>query len=502
MFVGVNEKLKKKIQEFNTNSDWFIFSQGDLEPNYNEISGKRYNIVSPELKQKLGEVISQRKTAEDNISASPTIIETQLSLNPNGGKWNFGPANYYWWFVVAKKHIYQQARASGGNRISLTSDNEKGNWSATATEGLGYIFGDKHYRRSSEWKEICQSEKQSVEEKRNNFWNTRLAGSHGNTEIKKKIEEANMEIAEVFADGEYFNLRPTYCFCGDSPVEQAEYYRDHIMDCLDREERVIEFKNEIVKIIERSVGAFNQRRKGIIDLAKQEAQNKGVQLEFGFWEETVYQCRSSEQLNNFEKRLNDLIQTLANLGEEMRKAREKTAREQAQEEQEQAERERKKQEQEKKEREEKAEQKAREQTEKLQKEQEEREREAEERFKSSQDSNLSQEKGEVEQKIADLQKKLHDQEKLGDAANPLHEKEKRDLEKQLWDLRMNNLANNPSNDRDNPKRQQDDPANKNSGRELGIKKSNFSLGRFFFLGIFIIGGIIIIFLVIKRKRKN
>ncbi|CAJ0908524.1 13444_t:CDS:2 [Entrophospora sp. SA101] len=131
-----------------------------------EISGKRYNIFSSELKQKLGEIVSQRKTSGDDISSSPAIIEAQLSLDPNKHKESSGPANYYWWFSVRKEHIYQQAH--------------------------------------------------------------------------------------------------------------------HITWCLNREEKVSEFKNKVLKIIERSAARFNQRRKEVIEKAKQEAQNKGIQLEFDF----------------------------------------------------------------------------------------------------------------------------------------------------------------------------------------------------------------------------
>ncbi|CAG8771193.1 23346_t:CDS:2, partial [Racocetra persica] len=143
-----------------------FWDQGDLQPDYNAISGKRYSIVSPELKRKLGEIISQRRTAEGNISSSPAIIEAQLTLDP------------------------QQNKAS--------------------------------------------------------------------YEIRNKIREASMDLAEVFAaGGEYFDLQPSYY----------------------REEKIREFKNEIMNIVERSVGQFNQRRQQVIDQAKQEAQNKGVQRE-------------------------------------------------------------------------------------------------------------------------------------------------------------------------------------------------------------------------------
>lgn len=429
MYQGTSEKLKKKIQEFNANSEWFIFSQGDLEPNYKEISGKRYNIFPSELKQKLGEIISQRKTSGDDISSSPAVIEAQLSLDPNISKDSFGPANYNWWFSVRKEHIYQQARKNGGSLISLLPNDQRGNWIATTTKGLGYIFGDENYRRSSEWKEICRNEKKIVEEKWQNFRNTCRSAR---TEIKNKIEEVNMDLAEVFAGGEYFfDLHPQYCFCGDSPSEQENYYWDHITWCLDREERVSEFKNEVLKIIARNITRFNQLRKGVIEKAKQEAQNKGVQLDFDDWERAVYKCKNSSRLNDFEKLLNELIQTLANIGEEGRKAREQMAREEAKEKQKQAEKERKKQEKKEKNREEKTKQKERKKAENLQKEQESKEKEAEERFKSNEnkDSSLPQEKKEIDNKIADLQKKLRDQEKLGDADNPSRQKEKEDLEK-------------------------------------------------------------------------
>ncbi|RHZ37763.1 hypothetical protein [endosymbiont GvMRE of Glomus versiforme] len=90
MYVGTNEKLKRKIQEFNSNNpDWFIFSQGDLEPDYNDISEKRYNISSAELRQKLGEIISQRKTANDNIYSSLSIIEIENHTRSKPGPWNY-----------------------------------------------------------------------------------------------------------------------------------------------------------------------------------------------------------------------------------------------------------------------------------------------------------------------------------------------------------------------------------------------------------------------------
>ncbi|CAG8456808.1 5758_t:CDS:2 [Racocetra fulgida] len=299
MFIGTSEKLKQKIREFNANS---------------------------ELKRKLGEIISQRRTAEDNISSSPTIIEVRLTLDPQQNKASYGPLNY-------------------------------------AT------------RRSAR------------------------------EEIRNKIREANMDLAEVFAaGGEYFDLQPSYY---------------HIDLCLDREEKIREFKNEIMNIVERSVGQFNQRRQQVIDQAKQEAQNKGVQL------------------NDLQRRLNDLIRDLTNIGEQARQERERMTQEEAQAQQDQAQREREEQERREREREERD----RQREEELQSEQEERSRETEDNFKFK-DAEIAREKEALEQKLDDLKKKLDQPENQDQTDNSDYENEKKDLEKK-FDPSPNDRDNNP-----------------------------------------------------------
>ena len=150
---------------------------------------------------------------------------------------------------------------------------------------MSYVFSeDRNYRYSSEWEKIFQEEEVAVKEKVERFRDTRRSAC---AEIRNKIKEANMEISELFSDGEYFDLQPQYCFCGDSPLGQEEYCFDHISSCLDREERITEFKNEVIKIVERSIVNFNQRRREIIEKAKQESQSKGVNIDFDFWEDSV-----------------------------------------------------------------------------------------------------------------------------------------------------------------------------------------------------------------------
>lgn len=493
MFIGTSEKLKQKIREFNANSGWFIFSQGDLQPDYNAISGKRYSIVSPELKRKLGEIISQRRTAEDNISSSPAIIEVKLTLDPQQNKASYGSLNYHWWFVVKKSYIYQQARNSGGNVISFLSNNDQErNWKDASTENLAYILGSENYRYSDEWVEIRQIEREWRERERHNFWATRRSAQE---EIRNKIREANMDLAEVFATGgEYFDLQPSYCFCGNTPNEQAEWYWDHIGLCLDREEKIREFKNEIMNIVERSVGQFNQRRQQVIDQAKQEAQNKGVQLGFDFWERVAYECRNSERLNDLQRQLNDLIRNLTNIGEQARQEREKMTQEEAQAQQDQAQREREEQERREREREERD----RQREEELQSEQEERSRETEDNFKFK-DAEITREKEALEQKLDDLKKKLNQPENQDQTDNSDYENEKKDLEKKLWDLRMNNFTSDPSpNDRDN-----NPPPPPSEEPKISTKKAESKLNWLAIIpAMFIVGGIVLIFLRSRKGRKN
>ncbi|CAI2196038.1 8917_t:CDS:2, partial [Funneliformis geosporum] len=172
-----------------------------------------------------------------------------------------------------------------------------------------------------------------IEEKYNNFRNVCRAARQ---EIKNKIEEAKMEIAEVFADGEYFDLQPQYCF-------------------------------------------------------------------------SVYECRDSQQLSGCEKQINDLIQTLANISEEARKEKERIARETTQEKQEQAKKEREKQQKKKTD-------------------------------KNNQDRQAEKLQEEIDKKVEELQNKLRDLENSGGTDNPSSQREKEDLNKQLWDLKMDDLT--------------------------------------------------------------
>ncbi|KLL03000.1 MAG: hypothetical protein MRECE_33c005 [Mycoplasmataceae bacterium CE_OT135] len=57
---------------------------------------------------------------------------------------------------------------------------------------------------------------------------------------------------------EYLQLQPDYCFCSsDFPEALKEYYWDHISGCLGSEEKINQFKNKIIEIIEKSIANFN-----------------------------------------------------------------------------------------------------------------------------------------------------------------------------------------------------------------------------------------------------
>ncbi|CAG8563048.1 7281_t:CDS:1, partial [Gigaspora rosea] len=59
------------------------------------------------------------------------------------------------------------------------------------------------------------------------------------------------------------------------------------------------------------------------------------------------------------------------------------------------------------------------------------------------DAEINSKKVELEQKIADLEAKLAQSlEDQNQTDNSNHENEKKDLEKKLWDLRMDNLTKN------------------------------------------------------------
>ncbi|WNE40048.1 MAG: hypothetical protein GBAus27B_000115 [Mycoplasmataceae bacterium] len=427
MYFGSNEKLKKKIQEFNEKSDWFIFNQGDLEPTYKDIKGRNYSIISSELRQKLGEIIMQRKIVEDNIFSSPIFIDCKLTPDPNETKKSFGSHNFGWWFVVRKEYIYQQARNDGGERLSLKLENKKGNWDNTCTSLLVYLFCDENH---PEWKDICQNEQKLVKEKVEKFHNFCFSSWR---EIDKKIKDANIEVVEAFADGDYFPLQLEYCFCGGSPNGHSEYYRDHILNCLSREERVEEFKNEIIKILEKNIERFNRRRKEVINNAKQKIREKGLNISFDFWEQAVQSCWNSEQLTSCENQINNLVREIFNVNENLRSELERLAREKAESEREKAESERKDREFEKEQKRLKEEMKKAGESSKNQQAEEQK---AEEKFKSNNKNfRISPEGKRLEKELADLQKKISELEKSGDnSGNSFYKDKKRELERQLLNL--------------------------------------------------------------------
>lgn len=72
MFKGFTEKLKKRIEEYNQNSDCFTFCISDLEHSSDREEGKyKFNIHSAELRRKLGAII----TSNGGTMSNPTAIK-------------------------------------------------------------------------------------------------------------------------------------------------------------------------------------------------------------------------------------------------------------------------------------------------------------------------------------------------------------------------------------------------------------------------------------------
>ena len=87
MFKGFSENLKKILEEYNQNSECFIFNVSDLEYSSDRNQGEhKFDIYSKELRQKLGNII----VANGGTISNPTSIKfVNLEKKDENGNYLF-----------------------------------------------------------------------------------------------------------------------------------------------------------------------------------------------------------------------------------------------------------------------------------------------------------------------------------------------------------------------------------------------------------------------------
>src|SRR4051812_41220556 len=113
MFKGFTENLEKILEEYNRNSEYFIFCVSDLEKQ--EGGAYKFDICSPELRQKLRNIITS------NGGIMPTPTEIKFSEFPPRLK-RYGVGIFESWIKINKKFL-TELNQSNSSRIIIIPDN-------------------------------------------------------------------------------------------------------------------------------------------------------------------------------------------------------------------------------------------------------------------------------------------------------------------------------------------------------------------------------------------
>ncbi|CAG8696787.1 5775_t:CDS:2, partial [Ambispora gerdemannii] len=137
-------------------------------------------------------------------------------------------------------------------------------------------------------------------------------------DIENTIKNGNIDLTTLadsglFLNESYMNGMPRDCLaCGnidpnETPV--AKYYQTHLKKCIWRTDRINEFKDKQIALIERIITKFNDYKKEAIQEVIQEAQEKGV---------------SETELNTTQIDIENLVAAKKKSGEERQQAENET----------------------------------------------------------------------------------------------------------------------------------------------------------------------------------
>ncbi|MCE8163322.1 MAG: hypothetical protein I3273_03240 [Candidatus Moeniiplasma glomeromycotorum] len=400
MFLGVNETVKKLVREHNqcSNNPSLIFSFVDLE--LVEINNKRrkFRIISKELSKKIHEIYSWKKSVH-----VPQIkfIDYETELKNDRVIFNFPSLCYKWWMEIKKTNLRENAGVSSNGTLIFNSGIK-----IKQTPTIKIFFREQLETDFSN--EEDDLEKQKEQENTQSRFSALQA-------IENTIQNGNIDLTTLaesmlFLGESYISARPDDClFCnkelGANPESIADYYQTHLKKCIWRPDRINEFKDKQVALIERIITQFNNYKEETIQEIIREAQDQNItETELNNtrpnWQNTLRSLTNREKITEyFTKQLEIDIQNLATAktksGSERQKA-ENEAKENAQKEEERL----------KKEREDKHKQEEEERKRKAKNEAEEKDKAAKERAKQQE---LKQQR---EKTITEINSALNQEPKL------------------------------------------------------------------------------------------
>jgi hypothetical protein len=336
MFKGIDEQTKKEFEKCNSQSSkHLVFSFADLElcRKYKKNGQKREKcrLLSDELSSKLHQIYSEGKSGY-----TPPIKFIDFELERKSDlffpKCDSHFFNYGWWLELNKKGIRENSEVFSDGTLKFNF---------VVSGGL-LNYDNKNLGVEKKKEKFCQQKARQSSQARTSALD----------QIKNTIKEGNIDFTTLkesmlFLRESYLQAWPDDCLhCpkkyAKKPENVAKYHKTHINKCLWRPDRINEFKDSQIALIERIIAKFNNYKNQVIQQIIQKANNQGIsetQLNSTRpgWQENLRKLTNRQQIADYqkehlEKDIESLVAAKNKTDEERQQAEEETKKKAQQEE--------------------------------------------------------------------------------------------------------------------------------------------------------------------------
>jgi hypothetical protein len=372
MFKGITDQIKKESEKLNSqDSNYFAFFFSDLELVEENSKRKKCRLLSNELSNKLHQIFSESKSG---YTPPIKFIDFELDEDDNflfPSRYTFSFWNYDKWLKLYKKDIKEKSKVSPDGTLKFN-------------------FVVEHDLPDSENYEADRKERTEfarTEAEKSNSARTSALSQIQNTIQNGNIDFTTLKDATFFLEESYVSAWPSDClYCSTleelAPGRETDYYQTHINKCLWRPDRINDFKDGQIYLLQRIINKFNDYKNQVIKEIIKSAKDQGITEEQlkttrPDWQNHLRSLKNRNEIQNYQKEyldedIKNLFSAKNQANETEKKRKEQEVQENAKQEQERLKK--AQQEKEKREKEEQAQKAAEQQT---QQEQEAKKRELE-----------------------------------------------------------------------------------------------------------------------------
>ncbi|MCE8169297.1 MAG: hypothetical protein I3273_04200 [Candidatus Moeniiplasma glomeromycotorum] len=330
MFKGFNKKFQKQLEICNRDSEYFVFSFMDLE--LVEVDGRKrkMRIIDEELSKELNKLVSPE---------SPKISFIEFKTYGNSFVGDEHPAflnfsekldSIKWWLKVYKdennglhKHLKNFKVSQDGtlsidyfNICTSVKDTSRSyDIYASVYDNKYEVYSDKPWNKiegfavNGGYAEIHPDYHAKIIQ-------TQPARHSAKQIIKDTIQKGNIDFttlkeAMLFLGESYINAWPTDClYCPNeyvkNPENFSEYHKTHIDKCLWRPDRINEFKDKQISLIQSIINKFNDYKNQVIKEIIQKAKNQGITQEQlnatrPSWQNHLLSLKNRKEIEDYQK---------------------------------------------------------------------------------------------------------------------------------------------------------------------------------------------------------